>query len=49
LDEQGVAEQLAAQALEKGLEFVGPKRAAVPADEAGVGTALEAEMSEQLG
>jgi hypothetical protein len=37
IDEQGVAEQLVAQAREKGIELVGPNGAAVAADEAGVG------------
>ena len=37
VDEQGIAEQLVAQAREKGIQLVGLERAAVAADEAGVG------------
>ena len=36
-DEQGVAEQLVTQAREKGIELVGPKRAAHQSHQAGAG------------
>jgi hypothetical protein len=36
-DEQGVAEQLVAQAREKGIELVGPEGFVEPADQAGAG------------
>ena len=49
LDEQGVAEQLVAQAREKGIELVGPNGLLTQLTKRVLETALEAEMSEHLG
>jgi type III secretion system FlhB-like substrate exporter len=49
LDEQGVAEQLVAQAREKGIELVGPNGLLSQLTKRVLETALEAEMSEHLG
>ena len=49
LDEQGVAEQLVAQAREKGIELVGPDGLLSQLTRRVLETALEAEMSEHLG
>src|SRR5207342_3680879 len=49
IDEQGVAEQLVAQAREKGIELVGPNGLLTQLTKRVLETALEAEMSEHLG
>ena len=49
IDEQGVAEQLVAQAREKGIELVGPNGLLSQLTKRVLETALEAEMSEHLG
>ena len=49
MDEQGVAEQLVAQAREKGIELVGPNGLLSQLTKRVLETALEAEMSEHLG
>jgi transposase-like protein len=49
LDEQGVAEQLVAQAREKGIELVGPNGLLSQLTKRVLETALEAEMSDHLG
>jgi putative transposase len=49
LDEQGVAEQLVAQAREKGIELVGPNVLLSQLTKRVLETALEAETSEHLG
>ena len=49
IDEQGVAEQLVAQAREKGVELVGPNGLLSQLTKRVLETALEAEMSEHLG
>ena len=48
-DEQGVAEQLVAQAREKGIELVGPNGLLSQLTKRVLETALEAEMSDHLG
>ena len=48
-DEQGVAEQLVAQAREKGIELVGPDGLLSQLTKRVLETALEAEMSDHLG
>jgi putative transposase len=48
-DEQGVAEQLVAQAREKGIELVGPEGLLSQLTKRVLETALEAEMSDHLG
>jgi putative transposase len=49
LDEQSMAEQLVAQAREKGIELVGPDGLLSQLTKRVLETALEAEMSEHLG
>jgi len=49
LDEQGIAEQLVAQAREKGIELVGPDGLLTGLTRRVLEAALEAEMSEHLG
>jgi putative transposase len=49
IDEQGVAEQLVAQAREKGIELVGPNGLLSQLTKRVLETALEAEMSDHLG
>jgi putative transposase len=49
VDEQGIAEQLVAQAREKGIELVGPNGLLSQLTKRVLETALEAEMSEHLG
>ena len=49
LDEQGVAEQLVAQARAKGVELVGPGGLLTRLTKTVLETALEAEMTEHLG
>jgi len=49
LDEQGVAEQLVAQAREKGIELVGPNGLLSQLTKRVLETALEAEMTDHLG
>ena len=49
LDEQSVAEQLVAQAREKGVELVGPNGLLNQLTKRVLETALEAEMSDHLG
>jgi hypothetical protein len=49
IDEQSVAEQLVAQAREKGIELVGPKGLLSQLTNRVLETALEAEMSDHLG
>jgi putative transposase len=49
IDEQGVAEQLVAQAREKGVELVGPNGLLSQLTKRVLETALEAEMSDHLG
>jgi putative transposase len=49
VDEQGVAEQLVAQARAKGIELVGPQGLLSQLTKRVFKTALEAEMSEHLG
>jgi putative transposase len=49
IDEQGVAEQLVAQAREKGIELVGPDGLLSQLTKRVLETALEAEMSDHLG
>jgi putative transposase len=49
IDEQGVAEQLMAQAREKGIELVGPNGLLSQLTRRVLETALEAEMSDHLG
>src|SRR5215218_7905078 len=49
IDEQGVAEQLVAQAREKGIELVGPNGLLSQLIRRVLETALEAEMSDHLG
>jgi putative transposase len=49
LDERGVAEQLVAQAREKGIELVGPNGLLSQLTKRVLEAALEAEMSEHLG
>jgi putative transposase len=49
IDEQGVAEQLVAQAREKDIELVGPNRLLSQLTKWVLETALEAEMSDHLG
>ena len=49
IDEQGVAEQLVAQAREKGIEPVGPEGLLSQLTKRVLETALEAEMSDHLG
>ena len=49
VDEQGIAEQLVAQAREKGIELVGPNGLLTSLTKRVLETALEAEMSEHLG
>jgi putative transposase len=49
IDEQGVAEQLVAQAREKGIELVGPNGLLSQLTKRVLETTLEAEMSEHLG
>ena len=49
LDEQGVAEQLVAQAREKGIELVGPNGLLSQLTKRVLETALEAEMSRASG
>jgi putative transposase len=49
IDEQSVAEQLVAQAREKGLELVGPEGLLSQLTKRVLETALEAEMSDHLG
>src|SRR4029453_5729061 len=48
-DEQGIAEQLVAQAREKGIELVGPNGLLSQLTKRVLETALEAEISEHLG
>ena len=48
-DEQGVAEQLVAQAREKGIELVGPEGLLSQLTKRVLETALEAEMTDHLG
>ena len=48
-DEQSVAEQLVAQAREKGIELVGPSGLLSQLTKRVLETALEVEMSEHLG
>ena len=49
IDEQGVAEQLVAQAREKGIELVGPNGLLAQLTKRVLETALDAEMSDHLG
>ena len=49
LDEQSVAEQLVAQAREKGIELVGPNGLLSQLTKRVLETALEAEMTNHLG
>ena len=49
LDEQGVTEQLVAQAREKGIELVGPNGLLSQLTKRVLETALEAEMTDHLG
>ena len=49
IDEQGVAEQLVAQAREKGVELVGPDGLLSQLTKRVLETALEAEMTDHLG
>jgi putative transposase len=49
IDEQGVAEQLVAQAREKGIELIGPNGLLSQLNRRVLETALEAEMSDHLG
>ena len=49
IDEQGVAEQLVAQAREKGIELVGPDGLLSQLTKRVLETALEAEMTDHLG
>ena len=49
VDEQGVAEQLVAQAREKGIELVGPNGLLAQLTKRVLETALDAEMSDHLG
>ena len=49
IDEQSVAEQLVAQAREKGIELVGPSGLLTTLTKRVLETALEAEMSDHLG
>src|SRR4029453_2918034 len=49
IDEQGVDEQLVAQAREKGIELVGPKGLLAQLTKRVLETALDAEMSDHLG
>jgi len=49
LDEEGVAEQLVAQAREKGIELVGPNGLLSQLTKRVLETALEAEMPDHLG
>jgi len=49
LDEEGVAEQLVAQAREKGIELVGPNGLLSQLTKRVLETALEAEMTDHLG
>ena len=49
LDEQSVAEQLVAQAREKGIELVGPDGLLSQLTKRVLETALEAEMTDHLG
>ena len=49
IDEQGVAEQLVAQAREKGIELVGPDGLLSQLTKRVLETALEVEMSDHLG
>src|SRR3954451_15068479 len=49
VDEQGLAEQLVAQAREKGIELVGPDGLLSQLTKRVLETALEAEMTDHLG
>jgi putative transposase len=49
IDEQSVAEQLVAQAREKGIELVGPNGLLSQLTKRVLETALEAEMTDHLG
>ena len=49
IDERGVAEQLVAQARERGIELVGPNGLLSQLTKRVLETALETEMSEHLG
>jgi putative transposase len=49
IDEQGVAEQLVAQAREKGIELLGPDGLLSQLTKRVLETALEVEMSDHLG
>jgi putative transposase len=49
IDEQGVAEQLVAQAREKGIELVGPNGLLARLTRRVLETALDAETSDHLG